>query len=331
MVYVGVDVDKNKLKGCLLFSDGRKRPKSVNNDAKGFQALLDFATRAAKVKVDELAFVMEATGVYYEQAALSLHDAGATVYVVNGARIKHFKKSEGIQTKTDEVDAQVLAQFGQFDQHRSDKLQPYTPEPKGVRELKQLIARLDALEKDLQRESNRQHAALISKAPDAVQASLQEVMKELERQKKKLEEQIDDHIDQDPEIRANTDLLKSIPGIADKTAPRLVALLASRRFESAKAAAAFVGLAVEHDQSGESQGRSTITKNGSGRLRSALYFPAITATRHNPPIQRLAERMKAAGKPKMKIIAAAMRKLIHIAYGVLKNQMPFSPNHALPA
>jgi transposase len=93
--------------------------------------------------------------------------------------------------------------------------------------------------------------------------------------------------------------------------------------------AAFAGLVPRHRQSGTSvRGRSRLSKAGSPRLRKALYFPAITALRFNPLIRTLGLRLKEKGKPKMLIIGAAMRKLLHLAYGVLKSEQPFDPNFA---
>ena len=65
-------------------------------------------------------------------------------------------------------------------------------------------------------------------------------------------------------------------------------------------------------------------------IRAILYWPAITAIRHNPLIAAFAARLKARGKPKMVIIVAVMRKLVHLIYGVLKNRTPFDPNYAQP-
>jgi transposase len=68
-----------------------------------------------------------------------------------------------------------------------------------------------------------------------------------------------------------------------------------------------------------------LSKTGAPRLRKALYFPAIVAMRHNPHVRAMSERLEARGKCPMQIIGAAMRKLVHLAYGVLKNEKPFDP------
>ncbi|MFW1829366.1 transposase, partial [Acinetobacter sp. ULE_I001] len=119
-------------------------------------------------------------------------------------------------------------------------------------------------------------------------------------------------------------LLESIPAIAERTSLLMLVFLRAHSFEKASQAAAFVGLVPIHRQSGSSVlGKSRLSKAGSPKIRSGLYMVAIVATRYNPHIKELSERLLAKGKTKMVAIAAAMRKLIHLCYGVLKNQQPY--------
>ena len=127
---------------------------------------------------------------------------------------------------------------------------------------------------------------------------------------------IRDHLDQHPGLRAQRDLLITIPGIGETTAAVLIAELFDKRDTSARQAAAFAGLVPRLVESGTLRGRARLSKIGPGRLRKALYFPAVAALRWNPTIRAVRVRLAAAGKPPMVIIGAAMRKLIHIAYGV---------------
>ena len=125
-------------------------------------------------------------------------------------------------------------------------------------------------------------------------------------------------------------MLTSIPGIGESTAAILIAELFDKRYTSARQAAAFAGLVPRLIESGTRRGRSRLSKIGPGRLRKALYFPAITALRFNPTIKSVSTRLRAAGKPKMVIIGAAMRKLIHLAYGVLNSRRAYEPRYAHP-
>ena len=123
------------------------------------------------------------------------------------------------------------------------------------------------------------------------------------------------------------ELLTSIAGIGRTTANLLLGELSGRDFQKARQVAAHAGLVPQHRQSGSSvRGRAHLSKKGNARLRRALYWPAIVALRYNPVLAAFASRLLAAGKPKMVVIAAVMRKLLHLAFGVLKHQQPFDPN-----
>ena len=96
-------------------------------------------------------------------------------------------------------------------------------------------------------------------------------------------------------------------------------------FRNVKAVAAYAGLSPRHYQSGSIEHRSRLAKTGNAHLRRALYFPAISAMRYNPPIRAFTKRLSARGKSKMTIVAAAMRKLLTLTYGVLKSERAFDP------
>jgi len=158
-----------------------------------------------------------------------------------------------------------------------------------------------------------------------VRASIETILESLDAQIAHVRQLIHDHFDQHPGLRAQRDLLTTIPGIGEATAAVLIAELFDKRYTSARQAAAFAGLVPRLVQSGTTRGRSRLSKIGPGRLRKALYFPAVSALRWNPTIRVMRARLAAAGKQPMVIIGAAMRKLIHIAYGVLKTGRAYEP------
>jgi len=144
----------------------------------------------------------------------------------------------------------------------------------------------------------------------------------------RLREQIAEHIDQHPELKRRRDLLCSIPGIGETTAARLLSEMSATEFSRARQLAAYAGLVPSPRESGSSvRGRGRLSKRGNVRLRRALYWPAIVAMRHNPTLRAFAQWLRQAGKPTMVIVAALMRKLLHIAFGVLKHGRPFDPNY----
>jgi len=323
MFYLGVDVAKKKL-DCLLLdsSSGKVKSKVVDNTAAGFATLLEWL---GKQKAAELHVVMEPTGMYHEAAALALADAGLTVSLVNPAQLRAFAQGLGVKTKTDKQDSTVLAKFG-----ATQKPASWQPPSISARRLKALLARRDAVADDLQRERNRQEAADFSLTPDAVKESIAQSIAFLEAELKRFEKMIASHIDDDPDLRNNKDLLETIPGVGPRVATHMTTLFAGRTFDSAEQLAAYLGLVPVEWQSGTSvRGRPRMSKAGPAHLRKVLYMPAVVARRCNPHIKALNERLMAKGKSKMAAIGAAMRKLAHLCFGVVHSGKPYDPKFAM--
>lgn len=304
---LGIDVAKAKFQVSLLGSRGRRR-KSFANTPAGCAELLAWLVRHGATPVHAC---LEATGTYGELVATTLFDAGHQVSVLNPAVIHHYAKSRLSRAKTDRVDADVIADY-------TAKEHParWTPLPREVRELQALVRRLDALLGMQTDERNRAQAGALT---PAVQQSIETVLTHLAAEIDTVRQQIRDHIKQHPSLRAQRDLLTTIPGIGEATAALLLAELFNKAFASARQAAAFAGVVPRPNDSGSQHGRRVLCKIGPSRVRKGLYFPAITAIRFNPSLQPLARRLRAAGKPPLLIIGAVMRKLIHLAFGVLKS------------
>jgi transposase len=326
MKIVGTDVSKGKLDSSLLTDPSLKKTKDKvsENSLAGFRALLEWACRHGKCEAAELHFVLEATGVYHESLAEFLFAAGCRVSVVNPLLVKRFAESQGFRNKNDRHDGKVLALYG-----KERQLQFWTPPPPEARHLKALLSRIAALENDLRRELNRLEKAQIGKAPEQVMTSLASSLAFLEEQKARLQKEIDVHLDQHPKLKEEKQLLLTIPGIGEKLSMLFLALFKNRNFVSAPQVAAFLGLIpVEHESGSSVFKRPRLSKAGDGRFRAALYWPAIVATTHNPDVRALYLRLLKAGKTKMAAIGAAMRKLVHIAFGVYKNLTPYHPQNA---
>lgn len=324
MVTLGVDVSKEKLDLALWIPDTRKKYARVRpNHARGAQELLAWAMAKSKVQATQIRVVMEATGPYHEAAALTFHAAGCQVVVANPVRVRDYAKGRGQLTKNDRVDSYILALYGQED----DKFTLWEPPAPEMLMLRSLLGRIDALEEDLQRELNRQEKARATPAtPDLVHQSLARNISAIQVELERLRRQLDDHIDLHPQLKKDEKLLTSIPGIGQITARRLIALLRGHRFVSARQAAAYIGLSVIGHESGKTiKERPRLARNGDARMRAALYFPAVSASTYNPPARALSQRLIRAGKPTKSALAAVMRKLVHIAFGVLKHQTPFNP------
>lgn len=320
---IGIDVSKATL-DCAWIRDpdtGKAKTKIWTNNLGGHQRLVDWATHSLGVALSEIAFVMEATGVYHEALAHYLHRAGARVAVLNPAHLRDYAKSLAIRSKNDRKDSLVLARFGLTQPWRA--WQPEAPE---VRELRALLARLEAVEKDLRREQNRLEKAQISAASTQVMDSIQRSIGALEAEKQRLERLVDDHIDRHPRLKKDAELLKTIPAVGPVLARHIVALYHSRGFQQGRQMAAYLGITpVEHTSGTSVRGRPRLSKTGSATIRAKLYMPAVVATRHNPHAKALYVRLRAKGKAKMSALGAVMRKLVHLCFGVLKHQQAYSP------
>lgn len=325
MFYLGMDVAKAKLDCCLLLDEaaGRRKAKMVQNSKAGFADLLSWIAKQ-HVSSGDLHVVMEGTGVYHEQVALALADAGVTVSIVNPAQVKDFGKGLAVRTKTDGVDSFVLARYGAM--LKPAAWQPPAPE---VRMLQALLARRDAIAQDLRREQNRQEKADATDTPELIRQSLADSIEFLSRQLAQLQKDIDLHIDHHPGLKGDMKLLQSIPAVGPQVGSNMLSVIHSHSFNSAEQLAAYLGLVPIERQSGSSLlGRARLSKAGPARIRAVLYMAAIVATRYNPHVRAAYERMLARGKSKMSALGAAMRKLVHLCFGVIKNQRPYEPNYA---
>lgn len=313
MATVGVDVSKVKFDAALL-RDGKYRTKMFRNTAQGHREFVQWLQghNAMDARV-----CMEATGSYYEALACAVSEQGIAVAVVNPAAVEAFGRAELLRSKTDRGDARLLARFAAA-QHPS----PWVPVPAEIRELRALVRRLEDLQQLERQELNR-----LETAPGTTAASIQNVLQVVRTQIKAIKAAIAQHIDQHPHLRDKAKLLDSIPGIGPATIAMLLAELRFELFPCAKALSTYVGLSVREHSSGSSvRARARISKTGSTRVRRALYFPALVACTHNPVVSAFFQRLISHGKTKMQALCASMRKLLHIAYGVLKSAKPFDPS-----
>lgn len=319
---LGIDIAKLKFNVCLINLSGKLKHKLFPNTSSGFEQLCEWLSRQGVQRVHAC---MEATGTYGDGLAHFLYQAGHTVSVTNPAAIKAFAGSRLSRTKTDKVDAELIARFC-----LAQAPVAWTPLPQEVRELQALVRRLESLIEMRVMEENRLSSGI---TVVSVRHSVEEHLAYLNEQIKRTEELIRHHINGHPTLKQQSELLDSIPGIAETTAALLLAEITDiTQYRSARQVAAYAGLVPRERQSGSSvRGRTRLSKIGNARLRKALYFPAITALRCSPFFQAWAEGLRGRGKSKMSVICAVMRKLVHLAYGVLKTGTPFDPEWAKSA
>jgi transposase len=317
---VGIDVSKKKLDVALLLENMKVRKKTFTNDLAGFHCLAQWVQHHHK---GSFHFCMEFTGVYDEAVAEYLFEKGHIVSRINAMAIKSFARSMLTRTKTDKKDAFIIAQYC-----KTHDPKPWKPDPMHLKILKDLSRAHDSLKEVHQDLLNRLEKYQGKESP--AKKILQKSAKDMEKRIQELEKQLEDHIKNHPDLQEKMFLLETIPGIGRTTARAMLAEIPDiQNFKNARQLAAFAGLNPCQRQSGSSvNGQTRLSKIGSKRLRKALYMPAIVATRWNPVIENLTNRLLQRGKCKMSALGAAMRKLLHIVFGVLKNQQPFIEKNA---
>jgi transposase len=200
----------------------------------------------------------------------------------------------------------------------------WTPPNPEQRKLRNLLRHREDLLNLVVQQKNR----LADCQDDDLKAAWQRLLETCTTEVETVEQQIEQHLAQHPALQETYALLRSVKGLGPVACCTLMTAMPDlAEYENAAAAAADAGVTPAHHQSGDTVRRKPkISKVGKATLRSLLYFPALTAMRFNPIIRTFAERLQKQGKHKMAIIVAVMRKLIHLAYGVLKHKKPFDPH-----
>lgn len=314
---VGIDVSKATLDVALLDEAGQYQMGHFTNDPAGFARLQRWLEKRSEPGIP---VCLEATGRYSRGVAHHLHQAGYVVSVVNPAKTPQFRDLVGERNKTDKTDAKLLAQYC-----ATHKPAPWTPPSAHHEQLQELTRYLDVLKREQTRIRNRLTSDPLT---DWVRRDLHAQLDSLKQRIADLEREIQSLTQEDEEQRHQLELLTSIPGVGRLTAVRFLAEVPDlHAFARASHLAAYAGLVPKHHKSGVSGNKQPkLAKGGNTYLRNAFYMPALSAMRHNPLVRRFAERLAAAGKPKMAIVAAVMHKLLRLAYGVLKSNRPFQPD-----
>jgi transposase len=318
--YLGIDIAKATFTVCLQ-RERTSHTGTFDNTRDGCKKLSSWLK---KRKISALHACLEATGHYGEAVAEHLHAAGHTVSVVNPASVAAYRRATRTRTKTDQVDAALLADYCQRQQPAA-----WTPPDPARRRLRELGRRRASLLDLYQQEANRLDNAEL---PEVVLSSLRTILATIKAQLHLIEQALADHIQAEPDLARQHALLDSIPGIGPTTATALLAEVDFAAFPSARQLAAYAGLTPSEQQSGTSvHGPAHLSKHGQVTIRRILFMPARVAKRHNPTLRTFAERLNARGKAKLAVTCAVMRKLLHLCYGVIRSGRPFDPEfHSKP-
>jgi transposase len=326
MQFIGCDVSKMTLDLAWFDEDKRRwggRLKVPNNSS-GWQDLMQWAEQCCWLDQCEICVVMEATGVYHLPVAGYLSAQGFKVLVCNPGRSADYARSQNQLNKSDQLDARALQRYGS----RLEKVHWYQPDTPQISQLKSLLGLLDQLDKDVMRWQNRWEKITYQHPGSVACQGIRRQLKNLCREQVRTQKAIDRLIQGDEELRCNQRLMCSIKGVGAKTSQRLLPLVQGGRFESARQLAAFLGLTPCHKTSGTSlRSPGQLSGRGDANLRSKLYMPALCACYKNPELSVFYNTLLTRGKTEKQAITAVMRKLVHLCYGVVKNQTPYIENY----
>ena len=302
--YIGIDVSKEKLDTAVL---GEERVWQVDNTPEGIRNLVE--------QLQELQpelIVVEATGGYQRAVVEALFVSGLAVAVVNPIRVRQFARACGLLAKTDKLDAQVLAEFGQRVQPRR-----YEGKSEAEKQLSALLVRRRQLEEMLKAEQNRLRTVSLS-----LRGSVERMIAYLKEEKKTLDGQIQQFMKEQEAWQEQAEILNSAPGVGLVTTATLLAELPELGKMDRKKIAALVGVAPMNHDSGKKRGYRR-TKGGRTTVRSVLYMSTLVATRYNPLIRTHYQQLLKRGKQKKVALTACMRKFLTILNAMLRDQQPF--------
>jgi transposase len=313
--FVGIDVAKDKFDVAVEVNK-KFHQECFSNNRKGYQAFCKWLNKITS----QPWICMEATGHYSELIADYLASRQIRVSVVNPLQIKSFARAKLSRNKTDQLDARMIATY-------CEAMLPRTFQPRSNlhKELKDLSNLLDMLKAQHTQLSNQLHCAQSGVA----KKTISKMIKALEKEIKKVENLIAELIKGNKELNENMELITSIKGVGKLTAYKVLSHIPNMsNFKNAKQFAAFIGISPRQHQSGNYQGKTTISRLGNSTLRKTFYMAALVAKRFNGRLKPFVDRLQKNGKAPKSIICAVMRKLAHFIFGVLKNKRPFNVSYA---
>lgn len=322
MLTVACDVSKATL-DAAWFDKGQQRwfeRSKIVNSRHGWRGMLKWLEKVSGKSRTDFVLIVEATGVYHRPLVDFAYAEGLRIIITNPGRAAENARSHNLLNKNDRLDARSLHGYGQ----ELKKVHEYVPDTPEIKALNALLSRLRQLDKDLQREQNRLEKCPFIAESESLAASIRRQIKAIRREQAIIQGEIDQLIKSHAELKHLKHLLCSIKGIGKMSSQCLMPLLYRERFTSARQLAAFLGLTPIHKRSGTSlKKRGRLSGRGSRYLRSRLYMPAVSSIKHNPAMRSFYDQLIRRGKTPKQALTAVMRKLVHVCYGVVKNDQPY--------
>jgi transposase len=327
-ILVGVDVSKDKFDGYILSIDTDLDQKILSsrvfeNNKSGFsQFMLWIEKYSVGIKVE---VILEATGVYHERLCMSLLEGDFAVFLATASRAKSYKKSAGLKSKTDKIDAKGLAMMG-----ISHKFKPMRPIAKFYYELRQWTRHHQALQEQKTIITNQQHALMHSSYVSAkVLAQNKKLIALIEKQIKECADEMTKLIEGNEEVKRKVAHIITIKGIAILSIATLIAETNGfEDFDNANQLTSYAGYDVIENQSGKHVGKTKISKQGNSRIRRILHMPGLNVVRYGEPVfVEFFNRILQSTKITMKAYVAVQKKLLLLVYSLWKQGVPYERDY----
>lgn len=319
MYHVGIDVGSKELVMVIRHQGKNEKARTFSNTPEGHAQIIK--TLASKKKAVRIC--LEATGIYHFDIAVALSRSNPlAVMVVNPKASRHFAEALMTRSKTDHVDAHVLAQFAE-----TMPFEPWPVPDDKILELRAFSRRIAALTKLKAQTKNQLHALQSSiSVPEIILEETRASIKFLEMQIQRLKEHALTLIGSEETLQRSLEIITTIKGIAETSAIQLLGeLLILPKDMNHRQWVAFAGLDPRHYQSGTSVSKKPrISKAGNSYLRQALYMPALCAAHRDPYVNAYYQHLiENQGLKKLQAVCAVMRKLLHAIHAMLKNEVHF--------
>lgn len=329
---IGIDMAKDSFHVCVKseLENGDVKiigSRKFKNQSSEYQKLLTWVSKRIKPFHDSPIFVMEATGVYHENLAYFLYEKGQSVSIVLPNKLKYFTKSFNIVTKTDKLDASIIAQYG-----IERKMKLWKPVSPVYLQLKILNRKKLSLKKQRTRSKNQLHALTHAhQSPESAIAITKKQIAFYEKSIHELDQEIAALIKQDPVLDEKIDKAATIKGVGRQT---VIALICETNgfelFQNIRQLVSYAGLDIVLNESGKFKGKTRISKKGNNRIRSCLYMPALVAKQHNAKLKDLNDRIVLKNPDiKQKGTVACMRKLLILVYTLWKKDEVYDEKYEL--
>lgn len=322
---VGIDIGKETLFACYQVKDQQehvsiKGTKSFKNNASGHKELLLWCRKREKSTSPSTIYIMEATGVYYENLAYFLYENGCRLSVQLAQKLTYFAKSNNLKTKTDKVDSKMIAAFGI--EKTPETLEMWTPPSKEFKVIRDLAREHTSLKDKLTAAKSQLHAMDHAHTTyNKVIMLKKQLISFYEKQLLTIEEELLEQVKSDEQLYQKIRNIETIKGVGFITIIKVLAEVNGfLLFKNVRQLVSYAGLDIVKKESGNYKGKTKISKKGNARLRSALYMPAVTAATHNSSLKEFYDRINANREAKKHGIVAVMRKLLILIYTLWKKE-----------